>query len=92
MLVKFSAHKNERLILARTRLGASGLCVNSHTCLCQCASVRSSSETWLLSQCSASPEGRKPNLLKSSTVRLIANRFQAHQNSTFNYTCLVLTL
>lgn len=32
--MKFSAHKNEGLIVARARFGASGPCVNSHTCLC----------------------------------------------------------
>lgn len=90
MLVKFSAHKNETLILARARFGASGPCVNSHARLCQCTSVRSGSETWLLSQYWTSSEGRVPNLLKSSMVCLIANRFQAHQNSTFNYTSLLL--
>lgn len=88
--MKFSAHKNERLILARARFGASGPCVISHTCLCQCTSVKSGSETWLLSQYWTSSEGRVPNLLKSSIACLLANRFQAHQNNTFNYTSLLL--
>lgn len=88
MLVKFSAHKSERLILARARLGAAGLCANSHSF--PSMHLSQGSETWLLSQRWASSEGRVPNLLKSPMVCLIANRFQAHQNSTFNYTSLLL--
>jgi len=90
MLMKFSAHKNERLILSRARFCASWPCVNSYTLLCQCTLVRSGRKTWLLSQDWTSSAGRVPNMLKNSMVCLIANRFQAHPNHTFNYTSLLL--
>lgn len=90
MLEKFSPNKAKRPILAKARFGASRPCVISHTCLWQCTSVSTARKRWLLAQYWTSSEGRVPNLLKSSMVCLIANKFQAHQNSTFNYTSLLL--